>query len=101
MTTFKKLWGYMGRRRALLPVAIVLSALSGLAGLLPFVFIWLIARELLSGDDSASQSSVINYAWWAAGTAASGVALYFGALMCSHLAAFASRAISARAPCGV
>lgn len=59
MTTFKKLWGYMGRRRALLPVAIVLSALSGLAGLLPFVFIWLIARELLSGDDSASQSSVI------------------------------------------
>lgn len=88
MTTFKKLWGYMGRRRALLPVAIVLSALSGLAGLLPFVFIWLIARELLSGDDSASQSSVISYAWWAAGTAAGGVALYFGALMCSHLAAF-------------
>ena len=88
MTTFKKLWGYMGRRRALLPVAIVLSALSGLAGLLPFVFIWLIARELLSGDDSASQSSVISYAWWAAGTAAGSVALYFGALMCSHLAAF-------------
>lgn len=78
----------MGRRKALLPVAIVLSALGGLAGLAPFVFIWLIVRELLSGSDIGAQTQVISYAWWAAGTAVGGVVLYFGALMCSHLAAF-------------
>ena len=78
----------MGRRKALLPVAIVLSALGGLAGLAPFVFIWLIVRELLSGGDIGAQTQVISYAWWAAGTAVGGVVLYFGALMCSHFAAF-------------
>ena len=78
----------MGRRKALLPVAIVLSALGGLAGLAPFVFIWLIVRELLSGGDIGAQTQVISYAWWAAGTAVGGVVLYFCALMCSHLAAF-------------
>ena len=78
----------MGRRKALLPVAIVLSALGGLAGLAPFVFIWLIVRELLSGGDIGTQTQVTSYAWWAAGTAVGGVVLYFGALMCSHLAAF-------------
>ena len=88
MKTLSKLQGYMGRRKALLPVAIVLSALGGLAGLAPFVFIWLIVRELLSGGDIGAQTQVISYAWWAAGTAVGGVVLYFGALMCSHLAAF-------------
>lgn len=78
----------MGRRKALLPVAIVLSAFGGLAGLAPFVFIWLIVRELLSGGDIGAQTQVTSYAWWAAGTAVGGVVLYFGALMCSHLAAF-------------
>lgn len=88
MKTLSKLQGYMGRRKALLPVAIVLSALGGLAGLAPFVFIWLIVRELLSGGDIGAQTQVTSYAWWAAGTAVGGVVLYFGALMCSHLAAF-------------
>ena len=88
MKTLSKLQGYMGRRKALLPVAIVLSALGGLAGLAPFVFIWLIVRELLSGGDIGTQTQVTSYAWWAAGTAVGGVVLYFGALMCSHLAAF-------------
>lgn len=78
----------MGRRKTLLPVAIVLSALGGLAGLAPFVFIWLIVRELLNGGGIGAQPQVVSYAWWAAGTAAGGVVLYFGALMCSHLAAF-------------
>lgn len=79
----------MGRRRALLPLAVLLSTLGGLAGMAPFVFIWLIVRELLSaGGGEASSRLVMEYAWWAAGTAVGGVALYFCALMCSHLAAF-------------
>ena len=86
MKTLNRLLAYMGRRKALLPVAAVLSALSGLAGLAPYVFIWLTAGELLTYG--ATSSLAITYAWWAAGTAVAGVLLYFGALMCSHLAAF-------------
>lgn len=86
MKTLNRLLAYMGRRKALLPVAAVLSALSGLAGLAPYVFIWLTAGELLTYG--ATSSLAITYAWWAAGTAVAGVLLYFGALMCSHLTAF-------------
>ena len=78
----------MGRRKALLPLAIGLSALGGLAGIAPFVFIWLLVRELLRSGGEAATAQVAVYAWWAAGTAVGGVVLYFGALMCSHLAAF-------------
>lgn len=88
MKTLKLLQAYMGRRKALLPVAIMLSALGGLAGMAPFIFIWLIVRELFSGNVQADPSQVTAYALWAAGTAVGGVVLYFGALMCSHLATF-------------
>lgn len=78
----------MGRRKALLPLAVGLSALGGLAGFAPFVFIWLIVKELLTGGSPGASPHITAYALWAAGTAVGGVVLYFGALMCSHLAAF-------------
>ena len=78
----------MGRRKALLPLAVGLSALGGLTGFAPFVFIWLIVKELLAGGSPGASHHVSAYALWAAGTAVGGVVLYFGALMCSHLAAF-------------
>ena len=37
----------MGKRKVLLPAAMLLSALSALAGMLPYILIWLIVRELL------------------------------------------------------
>ena len=39
---------YVGQRKALLPLSMFLSVLSELAGLLPYILIWLIVRELLS-----------------------------------------------------
>lgn len=76
----------MGRRKALLPLALVLSAISAVLGVLPFVFIWLIIKELLISGTTSSIVSI--YAWWAAGTAIAGLVIYFLALMSSHLAAF-------------
>ena len=78
----------MGGRKILLPISMFLSALSALAGLLPFILIWLIVRELLSTGGTLVSGNVITYAWWAAGLAVAGVLLYFTALMASHLAAF-------------
>jgi len=78
----------MGKRKVLLPAAMLLSALSALAGMLPYVLIWLIVRELLEYGEITSSGHVVTYAWWAAGMAVASIILYFAALMSSHLAAF-------------
>lgn len=88
MKTLNKLMGYMKGRRALLPLALVLSALSELAGMLPFLLIWFIVRELLVSGSGAAANQATTLAWWAGGIAAFSVLLYFAALLCSHLAAF-------------
>lgn len=97
MSTLKKLRNYAGKRKILMPLSMVLSALSALAGMMPYMFIWLIVRELFqSGVNAATQtafaadsgSNIATYAWWAAGSAIGSVVIYFAALMCSHLAAF-------------
>lgn len=77
----------MGNRKLLLPIAMLLSALSALASILPFIFIWLIVKSLLETGGIPTEDVTV-YAWWAAGSAAGGVILYFAALMSSHLAAF-------------
>lgn len=78
----------MGKRKVLLPAAMLLSALSALAGMLPYILIWLIVRELLEHGEITSSGNVVMYAWWAAGMAVASIVLYFAALMSSHLAAF-------------
>ena len=88
MSTLKKLQNYMGKRKVLLPAAMLLSALSALAGMLPYILIWLIVRELLERGEITSSGNVVMYAWWAAGMAVASIVLYFAALMSSHLAAF-------------
>lgn len=78
----------MGKRKVLLPAAMLLSALSALAGMLPYILIWLIVRELLEHGEITSSGNVVTYAWWAAGMAVASIVLYFAALTSSHLAAF-------------
>ena len=78
----------MGKRKVLLPAAMLLSALSALAGMLPYILIWLIVRELLEYGEITSSGNVVTYAWWAAGMAVASIVLYFAALMSSHLSAF-------------
>ena len=88
MNTLSKLQKYMSDRKALLPGALALSAMSSLMGMLPFVFVWLIVRELLKSPAESSRALINSYAWWAVGTAIGGIVIYFVALTLSHLAAF-------------
>lgn len=88
MGTLRRLQVYMGRRKALLPVAMLLSAMSALAGMLPYIFIWLIVKHLFAVGETDTSGVIRTYAWWAVVTAVGGIALYFLALMASHLAAF-------------
>ena len=78
----------MGNRKILLPISMALSALSALAGMIPYILIWLIVKELLESGGISSSGQITTLAWWAAGSAILSVILYFGALMSSHLAAF-------------
>lgn len=88
MSLLSTLQGYVPERKGLLPGAMVLSALSSLMGTVPFILIWLIARELFNSELESSREMINVYAWWALGTALVGVLLYFLALTLSHLAAF-------------
>ena len=88
MSLLSKLQRYMGGRRILFPLSLFLSALSSMAGLVPYILIWLIVRELLLPGSLPEGGGIVSFAVWAAVSAASGVLLYFLALMSSHLAAF-------------
>ena len=44
------LMDYAGRRRVLTYLSWVLSAVSALTALVPFVFVWLIVREVIQAD---------------------------------------------------
>ena len=88
MNTLQKLQKYMGNRKILLPISLLTSMLSSIANLLPFIFIWLIIRELLTTHSGITQSKVYDYAFWAVLSALVGLILYYIALMASHLSAF-------------
>lgn len=88
MNTLLKLQNYANGRKFLLPLSLFLSAISSLAGMLPYIFIWFIIRELFHVEGDYSQVGINSYAWWAVGTAVGSVITYFIALTLSHLAAF-------------
>lgn len=78
----------MGGRKALLPCSVVLSAVNGLLSLVPFIFLWLVVRTLLTADGSLADTPVWDYAIAAFAVSVANVLLYFVALMLSHLSAF-------------
>lgn len=84
------LMDYAGRRRVLTYLSWVLSAVSALTALVPFIFVWLIVRGVIeaNGNFAAVQGSLSVYGWWAVGSALISMLVYFAALMCSHVAAF-------------
>jgi len=88
MNTLKKLQTYMEERKALLPAALILSAISAIVGVMPYVLIWFIIRELFTTDTDISYPLIMSYGWWAVGAAIMSIILYFAALSLSHMAAF-------------
>lgn len=86
--TLSKLTRHMTGRKALYPLSLVLSAISALAGMIPFILVWFIIREFITSEKVTSSDIVYTYAWWASGLAIASVLIYFFALMLSHIAAF-------------
>lgn len=88
MKLLRQFQEYIGDQKILLPLSLLISAISTLIGLLPFIFIWLIIQELFNNGLNFSKGLMINYAWWSLGSAITSLLLYFLALTLSHLAAF-------------
>ena len=78
----------MGGRKPLLPCSVVLSAVNGLLSLVPFIFLWLVVRTLLTADGDLADTPVWDYAIAAFVVSVANVLFYFAALMLSHLSAF-------------
>ena len=86
-SVLKRLLPYAGKKRYMLPLAMVFSALSGILVLMPMVYIHkIVSGIILSG--SVDGGAIRYYAILAASFAAAGMLLYFCALMVSHLFAF-------------
>ena len=78
------LLAYAGKKKVLTYLSMVISGISQLLALVPFLYIWAILRDVIAGD----YSRIAHYGWMAVAFAIATIVVYFGALMCSHLAAF-------------
>ena len=84
-----RLMGYAGNYRYFTYASWVLSAVSALVALVPFVYIWKILRDVLAVAPNYAQAvNIPRYGWVAVLFAVLSYLIYIAALMCSHLSAF-------------
>ena len=87
------LMDYAGSHRILTYIGLILSAISMILSMIPYVCIWLVARDLIAVAPNWSQAEMITqYGWIAFASAVGGILIYFIGLMCTHLAAFRTAA---------
>ena len=80
---------FAGSYKSLTFLGLGLSAVAMVLGMAPYICIWLVARDLIAVAPNWTQASgIARYGWMAFGFAVAGIAVYFAALMCTHLAAF-------------
>ena len=83
------LLGYAGSYKGLTFLGLGLSAVAMILGMLPYICVWLVARDLIAvAPDWTQAAGVARYGWMACAFAVAGIVVYFAALMCTHLAAF-------------
>ena len=86
---FSRLMGYAGGHRVFTYASLVLSAVSALMALIPFLYIWMILRDVLNAAPNYAQAvNIPHYGWMAVLFAVLAYLIYIAALMCSHLSAF-------------
>ena len=80
---------YAGGYKILTYLSWILSFISALTALLPFVYIFFIIREIFEvAPDFSRATSIVHNCIMAVVFSAVALLIYFGALMCSHVSAF-------------
>ncbi len=88
-SNLSKLFDYAGSFRYFTILSWVLSGISALVALLPFVYIWKIIKEVLEVSPKFSDAqNLAHNGWIAVLFAVLSMLIYVGALMCSHIGAF-------------
>ena len=88
-SNLKRLLRYAGGYKYLAIASWILSALSALVALFPFVYIWKVIKEVLDVAPNYGEVQELSHnGWMAVGFAVAAILIYIVALMCSHLAAF-------------
>lgn len=88
-SNLSRLMGYAGNYRYFTYASWVLSAVSALMALIPFLYIWMILRDVLNAAPNYAQAvNIPRYGWMAVLFAVLSYLIYIAALMCSHLSAF-------------
>ena len=88
-SSLSRILSYAGGHKNLTLLGCILSALSAILGLIPYVCVWLAARNVLeSWPGLEGTSGLARWGWTAVWTAIGSIALYFAALMSTHIAAF-------------
>lgn len=83
------LMAFAGNHRYLTMLGCFLSAVSAAVALLPYVFIWTAVKEAIqSWPVLGDAGRIARWGFMAAAASLGSMAIYFGALMCTHLSAF-------------
>lgn len=84
-----RILGYAGGHKNLIILGCILSALSAVMGLVPYLCVWLVARSaLVTWPDLDGAGDLGRWGWAAVWFAIGSILLYFAALMSTHIAAF-------------
>lgn len=84
-----RLLSYAGGHKKLTVLGCILSGIAAILGLVPYICVWLVARDALAVYPRVTlAASLERWGWMAVWFAVANIALYFAALMCTHVAAF-------------
>ena len=88
-SNLKELMHYAGRHRFLTYLSLLLSAVSAVLALFPFVFLFQIIKEVIAVAPNFTQAThIVQNGWMAVLFALASILIYITGLMCSHLSAF-------------
>ena len=88
-SNLSQLMGYAGNHRYLTYLSLLLSAVSAVLALFPFVFLFFIIQEVIEVSPDYTQAiNVVRNGWMAVLFALVSIMIYITGLMCSHLSAF-------------
>lgn len=88
-SNLSKLMGYAGGHKKLTLLGCALSGVAAILGLVPYICVWLVARDALSSYPAVENAGqMVTWGWMAVWFAVANIVVYFAALMCTHIAAF-------------
>ncbi len=88
-SSLSRLLEFAGGYRNLTFLGLFLSGVAMIMGMVPYICVWLLMRDLIAAAPVYSAAGNISgYGWAAFWSAVSGILIYFAALMCTHIAAF-------------